>query len=65
MNPKKKDKSESTNKADIVANKPAIATSTSMENLWCSTTFMVVNDAGVVIDINDLALSIYTTSNAS
>ena len=34
LNPKKKDKSESANKADIVAtDKPAITTSTSIENL--------------------------------
>ncbi|KAJ5517477.1 hypothetical protein N7527_009037 [Penicillium freii] len=65
LNPKKKDKSESTNKADAAADKPAVTASTSMENLWCSATFIVVNDAGVAIDINNPSLSIHTTSDAS
>ena len=62
LNPKKKEK-ESANKADTAADKPAVAASTSMENLWCSATFMVVNDAGVTIDINDPSLSV--SSNAA
>ena len=57
MNPKKKEK-ESTNKANVVADKLAIAASISIENLWCSATFIVVNDASVIIDINNLSLSV-------
>ncbi|KAJ5252876.1 hypothetical protein N7489_003286 [Penicillium chrysogenum] len=57
LNPKKKDK-ESANKAEA-ADKPAVAASASIENLWCSATFMVVNDAGIAVDINEFP----TTSN--
>ncbi|KAJ5259957.1 hypothetical protein N7505_009338 [Penicillium chrysogenum] len=62
LNPKKKEK-ESANKAEV--EKPAVAASTSIENLWCSATFMVVNDASVTIDINDLSLSVSSTTAAA